>query len=259
VAAKRCVNGVPDDAVPQRSGWVDTGHLNDWLFCTITDFCDNIEVVGKIISISTSQSSQWTTKMEQDNVDDKLPWTAILQTGGLGQIVSSDLIEAFRGRTHYTKSQTRLVWTGTSPVDIQLEVEFLAIKNPDLEVGTPIQWLRKMVAPELKESLIDSYKDVISSTVSNISAGIKPDINELDNILGYTPHPITLSIFEYVFATDYYMTSISISDSEMLIIKDGHSIKQVASMSFMSIDALNKTDIAPISAPDIMNGDGGAF
>jgi len=256
---EKCVNGVPNDAVPRRSGWVDTGHLNDWLFCTITDFCGNIEVVGKIISMSTSQSSQWTTKMEQDNIDDKLPWTAILQTGGLGQIVSSDLVEAFKGRTHYTKSQTRLVWTGTAPIDIQLEVEFLAIKDPDLEVGTPIQWLRKMVAPELKESLIDSYKDIISSTISGISAGVKPDIGELDNILGYVPHPITLSIFDYVFATEYYMTSIDVSDSEMLIIKDGHSIKQVASMSFMSVDALNKTDILPYSASSMMSSDGIEF
>jgi len=253
---EKCVNGVPNDAVPQRSGWTDTGHLNDWLFCTITDFCDNREVVGKIISMSTSQSSQWTTKMEQDNVDDKLPWTAILQTGGLGQIVASDLVEAFKGRTHYTKSQTRLVWTGTAPVDIQLEVEFLAIKDPDLEVGTPIQWLRKMVAPQLKESLIDSYKDVISSTISNISAGVKPDIDKLDDILGYTPHPITLSIFEYVFLTEYYMTSISVSDSEMLIVKDGYSIKQIASMSFMSVDALNKTNILPYSAPYMMDNEG---
>ena len=113
-----CVNGTPDDAVPERAGWVDIGHMNPWLFCTITDFCDGREVIGKITSISTSQSSDYETKMAQDNIDDKVPWTAILQTGGLGQIVDNALVEAFRGRTHYTKSQTRLVWTGTSPVDI---------------------------------------------------------------------------------------------------------------------------------------------
>ena len=249
-----------NDVEPNRFGWVNSGDVANFLFCSITDFCLGVEVIGKVVSVSESLTSQWDTKMAQDNLDDKLPFSHILQSGGLGDIVDSDIIKAFKGRTHYTKSQTQLVWVGTAPVNISLELEFMAINDTALEVEIPIQMLKKMVVPELKENLIGTYKDAISDTISAISNGTKPDENTLDSIMGYVPNFVSVSIFEHVYdiETNYILTDVSYSDGDMLRYKNGDRTRQVVSLTFQTEKSVNKTDIIGLSY-SMQNEDNGDF
>lgn len=236
----------------ERVGWLDRGTLSPHLFCTVTDHIEEREVVGIITDISESLSSSWANKFEQDNIDDKTPWSAMLQAGSMGQITDSDIIEAFKGRTHYTKAQTKQIWTGTSPLNISLTLSFVAFRNGANEVDRAISFLQQMTSPILKESLIDSYKNVYNETINSIRSGVKPDSATLDTILGYIPNNITLSMFENVYVTEYILMNVDVSDSSILRTKEGDRVAQSVSLSFESVQSLNKEDIVPLARSQIV-------
>jgi len=241
-----CVN--PQDPLLIR-GWDLSKHaLLPELFAVITDICDGSQVTGLITSMSVNMGSQWDSKMSQDNIDDKIPWSAILQTGGLGQVVDLDIIKAFKGRTHFTKDQTRQIWVGTSPIAIEMELEFVAHENPLQEVSGAVALLQRMSLPTIKESLVDSYQTVINETINSIRSGQTPDLATLNTILGYIPTEITVSVFDDLFDSKYLITDVSYSDSEMLRgSQKGEdtksNLKQSVSVSFISTTSLNKQDV----------------
>ena len=231
----------------ERVGWIDRGVLSEYLFCTITDHENDREVVGKIANHSEVVTSMWQSRMEQDNMDDKTPWTALLQSGGLGQISDSFLVEAFKGRTHYTKAQTKQIWTGSAPIQLELELEFVALSNPAVEVGQPLPFLQMMVSPQLKPSFIASYTPIINETITSLQSGVAPDPSILNDILGFIPNEVTVTLYEHLFVAQYIITSCSSSDSEMLIHKNGDKIKRTISLSLSSTESLNKDDIVPLT------------
>ena len=225
-------------------GWdIENTTLSPHLFAIFTDICNGGQVNGLLTSINVGIGSEWDSKMSQDNIDDKVSWSSILQTGGLGQVVDADIIKAFKGRTHFTKDQTRQIWTGTSPVDINIEVAFVAITNPLQEVASAIALLQRMTSPTIKDSLVDSYKDVLNATINGIRDGKAPQPSELNNILGFIPSEITISVLDELFDAKYILMSVDYSDGDILRNKDGVMMAANVSLQFKSTTSLNKADI----------------
>jgi len=238
-----------DDADYLEAGW-DLSKTNKAkeLFVVITDSCDKTKVIGLIESWGVTVNSSWEAKMAQDNIDEKMPFTSILQTGGLGQVVDSELVEAFKGRTHFTKAQTRQIWTAIAPLSFTLEVSFVAIQSPVNEVIGAIQLLQRMASPVIKEDLIDSYKTVLQETINGIRSGTVPDAGTLNTILGYIPNELTVDLFDkYYSNVKYILTDVSFTDADMLLHHESRtSIKQNVSLSFTSTTSVNKEDIEQI-------------
>lgn len=241
------------DSQINRFGWLDIGYLNESLFCTITDYCNGLEVIGKLTSISHGVDSDWSPEMAQDNIDDKVPFMAYLQTGAGAEITDATIIDAFKGRTAYTKQQSELVWKGTSPINVSLTLEFMALRNTALEVENAITALMKMVLPVIKPSIIAEFKDVISATISAISNGgtSGEDFSQLDNILGYIPNKVVVSCLTDKYSTEWYLASVNVSDSEIIRHKNGDMIRQSVDLELVSVSGLSKEDITWLTPSDI--------
>ena len=232
-----------EEGDPIKVGWVDQGDLNKELFAEITDKCLGYTVVGYLASLDVSHSASWESKMAQDNIDDKIPWTAILQTGGLGQVLDSDIVEAFKGRTHFTKSQTRQVWTDTAPLNVSMTLLFIAFKDAKQEVELPTVILEKMISSEIKESLTDSYKNVINETINSIQAGEIPSLESIDDILGYIPNELNIYPLDRKYKARWIINDVSYSDSEVLIDGYGSKVIREVTLGITSTTSLNKSDI----------------
>lgn len=72
--------------------------------------------------------------------------TPLLQGGGVGGILESLVQEGF-GVSTKTQFASAQVWSGSSPIEITLPLEFYAENNPRLEVIDPIIKLAKMALP----------------------------------------------------------------------------------------------------------------
>lgn len=224
----------------KKYGWTDYRGMSPYLFAHITDTKTNETVIGLMTSKSISVNSEYMSKFEEDNADEKLPFTAILQTGGIEKVTGLDFASVFEGRTHYTKQQSLQVWTSISPLEISLEVAFRATKDAFTEVTLPIQKLRQFLSPILKESLTEAHKKQIEETIKKKD---KKGITEyLEGVLGHVPNRIALGFLGNFFNEKYRLLSVSESVDKVRIDKFGNQVYQTVSLEFRSDRSLNKED-----------------
>ena len=117
-----------------------SGHLK----CTITGKLPSlgeITVVGYIgEGASKSLTSNWESPFEGDTV------------GNAGVLdKASSLTQVYSDRTSKTQLNSRLVWEGVSPPELNMPLYFHALTNAKLEVEDAIMALEAMASPELNE------------------------------------------------------------------------------------------------------------
>jgi hypothetical protein len=113
---------------------------NKCLFSQETE-SGQLNVIGYLKSGELNLSNEWITPFE-----------------GLGlNSATSALIQSGTGLTTKTQLSKELVWDGTNPIDINLEVGFIAFTDAKAEVDDALNALLAMSSPQLNAKLPVSF------------------------------------------------------------------------------------------------------
>jgi len=238
-------------------GWQsqDIQTLDPNLFALISSPNDDVMVRGLIVSKDVSQSNNYANKFEGTDADSRSPtFAGILQSG----VWSNELefLRGLEGKTLMTKAQTIQIFTGLDPLDLNLEIEFIAQRDTDLEVEKAIQQLEYWKAPLLKDNSLavgaEEYqrlKGVISKTITaktdkevfdKVMSGIK---GMADNIFGEIPNELNISFMDKRYNTTFVIESISMNEDKIMRHRDGGRIRQKVSLSLKSKTGITKNDL----------------
>jgi len=191
-------------------------------------------VRGRIVSRSSTLNNNWASKFEGTDADSKSPTIAgILQSGVWADSVSA--LKALEGKTLVTKAQTLQIWTGLQAQTLSLELEFVAMSNPMLEVEQPIRQLEYWASPKLHKTSLETAKVALDS----IRAGGKAS----SDVFGDIPDTINVDFMSKRYNAIYVIDEISQQEDKILIDKSGNRVKMTVSLSLKSKEGITKTDI----------------
>jgi len=217
-------------------GWQskDIQTLDPNLFVLISSPNDEVMVRGLIVSKDVSQSNNYANKFEGTDADSKSPTIAgILQSGVWSNEL--ELLKRLEGKTLMTKAQTIQIFTGLDPLDLNLEIEFIALRDTDLEVEKPIQQLEYWKAPLLKDNSFQTAKEVFDKVMSGSG--------DYDSVFGEIPNEVNISFMEKRYNTTFIIESISINEDKIMRHRDGGRIRQKVSLGLKSKTGITKNDL----------------
>jgi len=192
-------------------GWQsqDIQTLDPNLFALISSPNDDVMVRGLIVSKDLSQSNNYANKFEGTDADSKSPTVAgILQSGVWAN--EFEFLKKLEGKTLMTKAQTIQIFTGLDPLDLNLEIEFIAQRDTDLEVEKAIQQLEYWKAPLLKDNSFQTAKEVFDKVISGSG--------DYESVFGEIPNEVNLSFMDKRYNTTFIIESISSSSNVFLTI-----------------------------------------
>ena len=240
-------------------GWQskDITSLNPNLFVIISSPNDDIQVRGMIVSKSITQSNNYANKFEGTDADSKSPTIAgILQSG----VWSNDLqfLKKFEGKTLMTKAQTVQIFTGLEPIDLSLEIEFIAQRDTFLEVENAVSQLEYWKSPLLKDNSIQTIKEVyrkiseIDSLDTARDAANKSfdtlisgggNLGRYKDIFGDIPNEVNVSFMKQRYNTTFVIENITIDEDKIRVHKNGGRVRQKVSLSLKSRTGITKHDL----------------
>jgi hypothetical protein len=218
-------------------GWQyqDTNGLNDHLFAIISSKDDYENIVrGRVVNTSSSLQNEYSSVFSGTGADNRHTTVAGILQGGIWANEFESL-KKFENRTLITKAQSLQIWTGFQSQQAPLSLEFIAFRDPKLEVEGAISILEKWCSPQLNESMVDTAKNAIQNL---IKAG-EPD----DTVFGYTPTHLSISFFGRRYNSVYVIDSISQSQDEIEIEGGGLRTRQIVELSLQSRMGLTKDEI----------------
>lgn len=218
-------------------GWQDNriSGLNDNLFAIIQSADDKENLVrAKIVTTSRELGNHYTSTFAGDGGDNKNSTVAGILQGGIWANEFESL-KKFENRTLITKAQSLQIWTGFQGQSAPLELEFVAWSKDKAydEVEGAIAMLEKWTSPQLNDSFVESAKNAIQNLMSG-------DSEVDDNVFGFTPVPLSISILSKRYDSLYVIQGLSQSQSEMFIMDNGNRTKQTVSLSLVSRTGLSK-------------------
>lgn len=143
---------------------------------------------------------------------------------------------AFFGITSSTEVATMQVWQGTTPIEIRLDLEFVAEYNAEVEIVDNIKKLSKMVLPKRGSSEDSSPGGIPLPSALLRAPGPRVDIKDIPfNLtdINFSPDSdvITVDIGEFLRFRGVIMRSLAIEfDGSML--RTGHPIKARCQVEF---------------------------
>ena len=228
-------------------GWnIENSGFNENLFCTIKlsanpdnavaipDYLKDVEIVGKIVSTSLSNTANWESALEGKGAESSFGTTsALLQTGNFEKLFGkAGEPNKLSGRTMISIDQSVQVWRGVEPLTVNLTLDFTAFKDANQEVELPIQYLYLFQSPLLKEGLAFESVNAITDYFNGNNASF--------DAFGEVPFDIDLSIYNKRFNAVYSLESINEDEDELKREKNGNRLKQQVSLSFKSKRAVTR-------------------
>ena len=233
-------------------GWTENSEISSHYFVIFQDTKTLTSVRARIIDYSISGDSQWESKFENSNGDNRSMGIAgLTQQGQLGEIFKTDALNFLKGKTLITKAQSTQVWAGDSPMEVSIEVEFFAFRDAYKEVELPILKLMKMKSPELHGNIGDTLRSITASKKS-ASDGVKGAVTNAVSTLGDVPNAIDIDFMGRNYRGAYRLESISVSSDELRLDKNGNRIQATVSLQFGSFAAISKSDIKDGSLSSII-------
>jgi len=231
-------------------GWdIESSGFNQNLFVTIypkpkqdsnipiPNNLKDIHIVGKLVSDDESNNVNWESSLENMNAENKFSTTsALLQTGLYEKAIFGDESKKFAGRTLINKQQSIQVFKGVEPMNLNLTIEFVALRDAYREVELPLQYLYKFQAPILGDGLLNNAISQVKELFSDSKK------SETLKLAGYIPFDLVIDYAGKRFNSVYVLTSVSTSRDKIRVTKDGHTIKRQVSLSFKSKKALERDD-----------------
>jgi len=233
-------------------GWdIESSGFNENLFVTIypkpnqdskipiPDDLKDIHIVGKLVSDDESNNVNWESSLENMNAENKFSTTsALLQTGMLEKLIFGENKGQLSGRTYVSKQQSIQIFKGVEPMNLNLTIEFVALRDTYKEVEAPLQYLYKFQAPVLGDGIVNT----MTTSLMDIFKNNKISTSEKMSYFGYIPFDLVIDYAGKRFNSVYVLTSVSTSRDKIRVTKDGHTIKRQVSLSFKSKKALERDD-----------------
>ena len=117
--------------------------IHDSRKCWLTDGDMTIVSIygpGTSMEVSAEYSTPFENVSPANLLNNTLGFSQVLTAGG----------QAFTGKTTVAALNTRQVWEKNSPTQFSLEMQFYALRDPELEVMMPLKVLENFIAPESK-------------------------------------------------------------------------------------------------------------
>jgi len=195
----------------------------------------DIAIRGRILSDDMSASVNWESSLEGSDAESNFSFTsALAQSGLLESFTNSNM---FLGKTLINNLETIQIFKGIEAQEINLQLEFVAFKDPYVEVELPLQLLLKMALPQLTNGISQTlYNDILSAIKSGQAVDSK--------YFGYVPFDIVVNIGNRRYNADrFVIANISSDRDELKLHKSGYDLKRVVNLTLKSKKALNRDDI----------------
>ena len=155
-------------------GWITENRkkIHDSYFCRIAQRkivnngiplkYGNIVVIGKIISDSYNISSSWESPLEGDNAEASGIGSALAmaQSGYFTETGFEPIDKKLKKLAGYStvgSMQSVQIWSGSSPIERQLTLEFASFINPLIEVEYPVYYLQQFSLPKLSKGVFFDF------------------------------------------------------------------------------------------------------
>ncbi len=175
----------------------------------------NIVVVGNIVSDSYNSIATWESPLEGDNAEDSGVGSALaMAQSGYFTETGSELIDSklkkLAGYSTIGSMQSVQIWSGSSPIERQLTLEFIGFQNPLIEVEYPIYYLQEFMLPKLSKGVLFDFATLLK------------DKQEMS--LSQIPDGVSLSIGRAKINADWLITDVSIDEDKVKKHKTGNKI-----------------------------------